>query len=135
MENTNLTTTNAGAMAVQENNNLTEIFSDFGKAITTDLVELTRSYLKIDTLPIDKPVDFIYEGSGTVETEEGEKPAAYLRSAAGSAYLTTTTVLVNSLKQIKEPAPVRVVYLGKKQVGAKNYHDFKVYTLAGNFKP
>lgn len=135
MENTNLTTTSAGAMAVQENNNLTEIFSDFGKAITTDLVELTRNYLKIDLLPIDKPVDFIYEGSTTVETDEGEKNAAYLRDANGHAYLTTTTVLVNSLKQIKEPAPVRVVYLGKKQVGAKNYHDFKVFTLAGNFRP
>ena len=133
MENTNLATTNAGALAAQDNN-LTEIFKDFGTAKTNDLVELTRSYLKIDTLPIDKATDFIYEGLGSVETEEGEKPAAYLRSPSGGAYLTTTTVLVNSLKQIKEPAPVRVVYLGKKQVGAKSYHDFKVYTLAGSFK-
>jgi hypothetical protein len=133
MENTNLATTNAGALAAQDNN-LTEIFKDFGKAITNDLVELTRSYLKIDLLPIEKAVDFIFEGCSTIETEEGEKPAAYLRDANGGAYLTTTTVLVNSLKQIKEPAPVRVVYLGKKQVGAKSYHDFKVYTLAGSFK-
>lgn len=133
MENNQIATTNAGAMAAQDNN-LTEIFNDFGKAITTDLVELTRNYLKIDLLPIDKPVDFIYEGSTTVETEEGDKNAAYLRDANGGAYLTTTTVLVNSLRNIKEPAPVRVIYLGKKQVGAKNYHDFKVYTLAGNFK-
>lgn len=134
MENTNLATTNAGALTAQENN-LTEIFNDFGKAITTDLVELTRGFLKIDALPIGQNLDFIFEGLTKIEEEEGERTAAYLRAANGGAYITTSTVLVNSLKQIKEPAPVRVVYQGKKQVGAKQYHDFKVFTLAGNFKP
>lgn len=134
MENNHLATTNAGALTAQENN-LTEIFNDFGKAITTDLVELTRGFLKIDALPIGQNLDFIFEGLTKIEEEEGERTAAYLRAANGGAYITTSTVLVNSLKQIKEPAPVRIVYQGKKQVGAKQYHDFKVFTLAGNFKP
>lgn len=134
MENNQLATTNAGALTAQENN-LTEIFNDFGKAITTDLVELTRGFLKIDALPIGQNLDFIFEGLTKIEEEEGERTAAYLRAANGGAYITTSTVLVNSLKQIKEPAPVRIVYQGKKQVGAKQYHDFKVFTLAGNFKP
>ncbi len=134
MENNQLATTNAGALTAQENN-LTEIFNDFGKAITTDLVELTRGFLKIDALPIGQNLDFIFEGLTKIEEEEGERTAAYLRAANGGAYITTSTVLVNSLKQIKEPAPVRVVYQGKKQVGAKQYHDFKIFTLAGNFKP
>jgi len=134
MENNQLATTNAGALTAQENN-LTEIFNDFGKAITTDLVELTRGFLKIDALPIGQNLDFIFEGLTKIEDEEGERAAAYLRAANGGAFITTSTVLVNSLKQIKEPAPVRVVYMGKKQVGTKQYHDFKVFTLAGNFKP
>jgi hypothetical protein len=134
MENNQLATTNAGALTAQENN-LTEIFNDFGKAITTDLVELTRGFLKIDALPIGQNLDFIFEGLTKIEEEEGERTAAYLRAANGGAFITTSTVLVNSLKQIKEPAPVRVVYMGKKQVGTKQYHDFKVFTLAGNFKP
>ena len=134
MENNQLATTNAGALTAQENN-LTEIFNDFGKAITTDLVELTRGFLKIDALPIGQNLDFIFEGLTKIEEEEGERTAAYLRAANGGAFITTSTVLVNSLKQIKEPAPVRVVYQGKKQVGTKQYHDFKVFTLAGNFKP
>lgn len=134
MENNQLATTNAGALTAQENN-LSEIFNDFSKAITTDLVELTRGFLKIDALPIGQNLDFIFEGLTKIEEEEGERTAAYLRAANGGAYITTSTVLVNSLKQIKEPAPVRIVYQGKKQVGAKQYHDFKVFTLAGNFKP
>jgi hypothetical protein len=134
MENNQIATTNAGALTAQENN-LTEIFNDFGKAITTDLVELTRGFLKIDALPIGQNLDFIFEGLTKIEEEEGERTAAYLRAANGGAYITTSTVLVNSLKQIKEPAPVRIVYQGKKQVGAKQYHDFKVFTVAGNFKP
>ena len=134
MENNQIATTNAGALTAQDNN-LTEIFNDFGKAITTDLVELTRGFLKIDALPIGQNLDFIFEGLTKIDDEEGERAAAYLRAANGGAFITTSTVLVNSLKQIKEPAPVRIVYQGKKQVGTKQYHDFKVFTLAGNFKP
>ena len=134
MENNQLATTNAGALAAQDNN-LTEIFNDFAKSINTDLVELTRGFLKIDALPIGQNLDFIFEGLTKIDDEEGERAAAYLRAANGGAFITTSTVLVNSLKQIKEPAPVRIVYQGKKQVGTKNYHDFKVFTLAGNFKP
>jgi hypothetical protein len=134
MENNHLATTNAGALTAQENN-LAEIFNDFGKAITTDLVELTRGFLKIDALPIGQNLDFIFEGLTKFEDEDGEKTAAYLRAANGGAFITTSTVLTNSLKQIKEPAPVRIVYQGKKQVGTKQYHDFKVFSLAGNFKP
>lgn len=126
-----LTTTAAASpgLVAAHDNQLADVFAAFGSAPTAGLQELTRQFLKIDIFAEGEEKDFIYEGETTVTDGDSERKAVFLRAKDGTAYISSTTVLVNGLTKIKAPAPVRLVYLGKKGVGTTQYHDFKIYTL------
>lgn len=74
--------------------------------------------------------NLIFTGFETATFGEDSKEAVVFQGKDGWRFINANSVIVNAMKRLTAPAPVRITCVGeKKNAKGNKYKDFKIFTL------
>ena len=119
--------TNGQALTLNSNDYNNDFFDKMDALPDEQMNPTEAEYLEFEEGVIH---NLIFTGFQDATFGEDTKEAVTFQGRDGWRYINANSVIVNAMKRISAPAPVRITCVGEKKNSKGNkYKDFKIYTL------